>query len=87
MNLLSINKICHSGSSKIVDFSPYDVVIQDLHDFYLMVAIGSVNSTFFLYRFDGFESFDGTGSYLVAHTNSMRRLWHDHLGHVNYRYL
>ena len=27
MNLLSIHQICHSGSSKTVEFSPHDVVI------------------------------------------------------------
>ena len=87
MNLLSIYQICHSGSGKIVEFSPHDVVIQDLHDSELIVAIGSVDSASCLYRFDGFESFDDTGSYLVAHEYLVSRLWHARLGHVNYIYV
>ena len=42
MNLLSIYYIFHFSSSKIVEFSPHDVVIWDLHDSELIVAIGSV---------------------------------------------
>ena len=87
MNLLSIYQIYHSSSGKTIEFSPHDVVIQDLHDSELIVATGSVDSASHLYRFDGFESSDDTGSCLVAHANLVRRLWNEHLGHVNYKYL
>ena len=63
------------------------MVIWDLHDSEMVVATRSVDSTSCLYRFDGFESFDDTSSCLVAHVDSISRLWHEHLGHVNYRYL
>ena len=86
-NLLSIYQICHSGSGKTVDFSPHDVVIRDLHDSKLIVATESVDSASHLYKFDGFESSDDTGSRLVTHANSISRLWHEHLGHVSYGYL
>ena len=63
------------------------MVIWDLHGSKLIVATKMVDSTSHLYKFDGFESFDGTGSYLIAHADSMSRIWHEHLGHVNYKYL
>ena len=87
MNLLSIFQICHSGSRKIVEFSPHDVVIRDLHHPNLIVAIGSVDLQSHLYHFDGFESSDSTGVSLVAHADTVSKLWHERLGHVNYRYL
>jgi hypothetical protein len=86
-NLLSIYHLFHSGSGKTVEFSPHDVVIQDLHDSDMIVATGSVDTASRLYRFDGFESSNGTGSYLIAHVDLVSRLWHEQLGHVNYRYL
>ena len=61
MNLLSIYQIFHSGSSKIVEFSPHDVVIQDLYDSEMVVATRSVDFASHLYQFDGFESFDDRG--------------------------
>ena len=87
MNLLSIYQICHFGPGKIVKFSPHDVAIWDLHNSEMVMATRSVDSTSGLYRFDGFESSDDTGSCLVPHANLISRLWHEHLGHVNYKYL
>ena len=87
MNLLSIYQIFHSVSSKIVEFLPHYVVIQDLYDFEMIVGTGSVDSTSHLYRFDGFEYSDDIGSCHIAHADSVNKLWHEHLGHVNYRYL
>jgi hypothetical protein len=49
----------------------------------MIVATGSVDSASRLYRFDGFESSDDTGSCLVAHADSVSRLWHEHFGYVN----
>ena len=82
MNLCSIYQIFHSSSGKIVKFSPHDVVIQDLHNFLMIVATRSVDSTCHLYRFDRFESSNDTSSCLVAHVDSLRKLWHECLGHV-----
>lgn len=86
-NLLFVYQICHSGSTKIVEFSSHDVVIREFHDPDLVVPTSSVDPDSWLYQFDGFESPDGLGVSLVAHADSMRRLWHGHFGHVNYRYL
>ena len=51
------------------------------------MATISVDCTSRLYIFDGFESSNDTGSYLVAHADLVNRLWHERIGHVNYRYL
>ena len=87
INLLFVFQICHSGSEKIVEFSPHDVVIRDLHDPNLIVTIGSVDLQSHLYQFDGFESSDSTDVSLVAHADTVSKLWHEHFGHVDYRYL
>ena len=84
MNLLSIYQIFHSGSGKIVEFSPHDMVIRDLHDPEMIVSTGSADYASCLYRFDGFESSDDTGSCYVVHVDSVSRLWHEHFRHVNY---
>ena len=86
-NLLSIFQIFHSSSRKIVEFSPHDVVIRDLHDLYLIFAIGSVELQSHLYQFDGFESSKSTSVSLVAYVDIVSKLWHKRFGHVNYRYL
>ena len=87
MNLLSIYQIFHSGFGKTVEFSPHDLVIRDLHDSKMVVATRSLDSTSHLYRFDGFESINETLSCIVAHVDSISRLWHENFGYVNYRYL
>lgn len=46
MNLLSVYRIFHSSSSKIVEFSPHDVVIRELHDPDLIVATSNVDLDF-----------------------------------------
>lgn len=74
MNLLSIYQIFHSGSGKIVDFLPHDVVIWDLLDFEIIVVTGSVDYASHLYSFDGFESSSDIGSCLVAHIDLLSRL-------------
>lgn len=63
------------------------MVIQELRDSKLIVATRSVDSPSCLYRFDGFDSFNGTKSCLVEHVDLVSRLWHEILGHVNYKYL
>lgn len=63
------------------------MVIRDLHDSDLVVATGYVDIASRLYRFDGFEPSKGTGSSLITHADSVSKLWHERLGHVNYKYL
>ena len=63
------------------------MVIRDLHDPNLIVATGSVDLQSHLYQFDGFESFDSIGVSLVAHVDTMIKLWNENFGHVNYRYV
>jgi hypothetical protein len=86
-NLLSVYQIFHSGSSKIVEFSPHDVVIRDIHEPDLVVATGSVDFASRLFRFDGFENLDCSNSSLIAHVDLVSRLWHEHFGYVNYIYI
>ena len=50
------------------------MVIQDLHDLDLVVAIGSVDLQSHLYQFDGFESFDSTIVSLIDHVDIVRKL-------------
>ena len=63
------------------------MVIRDLHDPDLIVAIGSVDLQSYLYQFDGFESSNSTSVSLVAHVDTVRNLWHENFGHINYKYL
>ena len=79
--------IFHSSSSNIVEFSPYDVVIQDLHDPDLVITIGSVDIQSHLYQFDGFESSNSRGFSLISIVDIVSKLWHEHFGHVKYIYL
>ena len=55
-NLLSVYQITHSGEAKIVEFSPYDVVIKDLKDPKHILATGIVDDSTRLYKFDKFGS-------------------------------
>jgi len=86
-NLLSIYHIFDSGSGKTVEFSPHDVVIRNLHDLDVVLATGNVDFASQLYIFDGFESSNSSGSSIIAHADLVSKLWHEHLGHVNYIYL
>ena len=72
---------------KIVEFSPHDVVIKDLHDPDLVVAIRSFDLHSNSYQFDGFERFDSIGVSHVVFVNTVTNIWHVHFGHVSYRYL
>ena len=63
------------------------MVIRDLHDPNLVIAIGIIDLQSHLYQFDGFESFNYIGVSLIADAEIMSKLFHEHFGHVNYRYL
>lgn len=68
-NLLSVYQICHFGTRKTLEFTPHDVVIRDLHDPNVIMAIRSVDPTSWLYHFDGFESPTLVGSSFITHAD------------------
>ncbi|KAH9292456.1 hypothetical protein KI387_042361 [Taxus chinensis] len=84
-NLLSIYQICNSGDGRTVEFSPDKVVIRELHDHDDIVATGFVDPCSRLYVFESFDN--SAGSSLIAHADSLSKLWHERFGHLNYRYL
>jgi hypothetical protein len=75
-NLLSVYQITHSGESKIVEFSPHQVVIKDLKDPKHVIATGIVDDITSLYNFDIFGS-SYFSSVFVAHSDDLRKLWHE----------
>jgi hypothetical protein len=85
-NLLSVYQITHSGEGKTVEFSPHQVVIKDLKDPKHVLATGIVDDITKLYKFDNFGSSDFS-SFFVAHSDDLRKLWHERFGHLNYRSL
>jgi hypothetical protein len=85
-NLLSVYKITHSGEGKTVEFSPHQVVIKDLQDPKHIIATPIVDDITGLYKFDNFGS-SYFSSVFVAHSDDLRKLWHERFGHLNYRSL
>ena len=85
-NLLSVYQITHSGESKIVEFSPHDVVIKDLKDPRQILATGIADDSTRLYKFHNFGS-SNLPSVFVAHNDEVSKLWHERFGHLNYRSL
>jgi hypothetical protein len=85
-NLLSVYQITHSGEGKTVEFSPHQVVIKDLKYPKHVLATGIVDDITRLYKFDNFGS-SSFSSVFVAHSDDLRKLWHERFGHLNYRSL
>jgi transposase InsO family protein len=85
-NLLSVYQITHSGEGKTVEFSPHQVVIKDLKYPKHVLATGIVDDITRLYKFDNFGS-SSFSSIFVAHSDDLRKLWHERFGHLNYRSL
>jgi transposase InsO family protein len=85
-NLLSVYQITHSGEGKTIEFSPHQVVIKDLKDPKHVLATGIVDDITRLYKFDNFGS-SYFSSVFVAHSDDLRKLWHERFGHLNYRSL
>jgi hypothetical protein len=85
-NLLSVYQITHSGEGKTVEFSPHQVVIKDLKYPKHVLATGIVDDITRLYKFDNFGS-SSFPSVFVAHSDDLRKLWHEWFGHLNYRSL
>jgi hypothetical protein len=81
---LSVYQITHLGEGKTIEFSPHQVVSKDLKYPKHVLAIGIANDITRLYKFDNFGS-SSFPSFFVAHSNDLRKLWHEWFGHLNYR--
>jgi hypothetical protein len=75
-NLLSVYQITHSGEGKTIEFSPHQVVIKDLKYPKHVLATRIVDDITRLYKFDNFGS-SSFPSVFVAHSNDLRKLWHE----------
>jgi hypothetical protein len=71
---------------KTIEFSPHQVVINDLKDPRHVLTIGIVDDITKLYKFDNFGS-SSFPSIFVTHNNDLTKLWHEHFGHLKYRSL
>jgi hypothetical protein len=67
-NILSVYQINHLGEGKIVEFSPHQLVINDLKDPKHVLAIGIVDDITRLYNFDNFGS-SSFSSVFVSHSD------------------
>jgi hypothetical protein len=85
-NLPSVYQITHSGEGKTIEFSPHQVVIKDLKYPKHVLATGIVDDITKLYKFENFGS-SSFSSVFVAHSDELRKLWHERFGHINYRSL
>jgi hypothetical protein len=85
-NRLSVYQITHSGEGKTVEFSPHQVVIKDLKDPKHVLATRIADDITRLYKFDNFGS-SSFSSFFVAHSDDLRKLWHEWFGHLNYHSL
>jgi hypothetical protein len=81
-----VYQITHSGEGKTIEFSPHQVVIKDLKDPKHVLATGIVDDITRLYKFDNFGS-SSFPSVFVAHSDDLRKLWHERFGHLNYHSL
>jgi hypothetical protein len=85
-NILSVYHITHSGEGKTIEFRLCQVVINDLKDHKHVLATGIVDDITSLYKFNKFWS-SSFLSIFVAHSDELRKLWHEWFGHLNYRSL
>jgi hypothetical protein len=85
-NLISVYPITHLGEGQTINFSPHQVVIRDLKDPKHVIATRIVDDITRLYKFDNFGS-SSFSSVFVAHSDDLRKLWHEWFGHLNYRSL
>ena len=67
-----------------VEFSPHDVVIKDLKHPKHISAIGIADDSTRLYKFDNLSS-SCIPSIFVCHNNEVSKVWHEQVGHLNYR--
>ena len=85
-NLLPVYQITHSGEGKTVMFTPHQAVIKDLKYPQHVLATRIVDDINRLYKFNNFGS-SPFPSIFVAHSDNLSKLWHERIGHLNYRSL
>jgi hypothetical protein len=85
-NLLLVYQITHSGECTTIEFSPHQVLIKDLKYPKHVLATGIADDITRLYKFDNFGS-SSFSSFFVAHSDDLRKIWHEQSGHLNYRSL
>jgi hypothetical protein len=76
-------QITHSSEGKTVQFSLHQVVIKDLKDPKYVLANRIVDDITRLYKFDNFGSLSFP-SVCVAHSDDLRKLWHERFVHLIY---
>ena len=82
-NCLSVYQITHFGEGKTVMFTPHQVLIKDFKDPQHVLYMGIVDDITRLYKFNNFGS-SPFPSVFVAHSDNLRKLWHERFGHLNY---
>jgi hypothetical protein len=85
-NLLSVYQITHLGEGKTINISPHQVVIKDIKYPKHVFTTGNADDITRLYKFENFGS-----SYFplvfVAHSDDLRKAWHQNFGNINCRSL
>ena len=72
-----------SGEGKTVTFTPHQVVIKDFKDPQHVLATRIVDDITRLYKFKNFGS-SPFPSVFFAHSDKLRKIWHERFGHLNY---
>ena len=85
-NILWVYQITHSGEGKIIKFTPQQIVIRDLKDPRHVLTTKIIDDITKLYKFDKCGSSSLTSNF-VAHSDEVRKLWHEWFGNLNYRSL
>jgi hypothetical protein len=85
-NLLSVYHITHSSEGKIVEFSPYQVVIKDLKYPKDVLTTRIFYDITRLYKFENFDS-SSFPLVFVSHSHDLRKFCNERFGHLNYRSL
>ena len=84
-NLLSVYQMTHSGSPKKVIFSPDEFEITKISSG-KVIAKGVANHTSKVYMFSHFLPYSNP-SVLLIHANEASKIWHEIIGHLNYKSL
>ena len=84
-NILSVYQMTHIRSPKKVMFSLDDVKITNILNG-KVISEGVVDHTLKVYMFSHFLPYSNPYALLI-HANEVRKLWHEILFHLNYKYL
>ena len=82
-NLLSVYQATHFVESKIVTFTPHQVVIKDFKYPKHVLATGIVDDITRLSKFNKFGS-SPFSLVFVAHSDNLRKPWHERFENLNY---